>query len=112
LFFLQAEDGIRDWSVTGVQTCALPICQVAVLRDSVERLAPAEVARSHLLRQFLPPERCRNRRARLRPDRVDRGDGLPMAILAVVHENSTALLLEPLGRHEPRVLGLEATGHA
>src|SRR5262249_58964551 len=21
----QAEDGIRDWSVTGVQTCALPI---------------------------------------------------------------------------------------
>src|SRR3989339_1785080 len=23
--FLQAEDGIRDWSVTGVQTCALPI---------------------------------------------------------------------------------------
>src|SRR5438093_11578576 len=25
-FFFQAEDGIRDWSVTGVQTCALPIC--------------------------------------------------------------------------------------
>src|SRR5258706_2624739 len=24
-FFLQAEDGIRDWSVTGVQTCALLI---------------------------------------------------------------------------------------
>src|SRR5262249_59667962 len=23
--FLQAEDGMRDWSVTGVQTCALPI---------------------------------------------------------------------------------------
>src|SRR5262249_59430681 len=22
----QAEDGIRDWSVTRVQTCALPIC--------------------------------------------------------------------------------------
>src|SRR5262249_59177046 len=28
-FFFQAEDGIRDWSVTGVQTCALPICQMA-----------------------------------------------------------------------------------
>src|SRR3989339_37870 len=25
LYFFQAEDGIRDWSVTGVQTCALPI---------------------------------------------------------------------------------------
>src|SRR6476619_7904276 len=24
-FFFQAEDGIREWSVTGVQTCALPI---------------------------------------------------------------------------------------
>src|SRR5947209_9089050 len=25
-FFFQAEDGIRDIGVTGVQTCALPIC--------------------------------------------------------------------------------------
>src|SRR5699024_11919728 len=29
-FFFQAEDGIRDRNVTGVQTCALPIC----LRDN------------------------------------------------------------------------------
>src|SRR5262249_56987596 len=28
-FFFQAEDGIRDWSVTGVQTCALPICSIS-----------------------------------------------------------------------------------
>ena len=27
-FFFQAEDGIRDTSVTGVQTCALPICSI------------------------------------------------------------------------------------
>src|SRR5256885_13337242 len=27
LFFFQAEDGIRDYKVTGVQTCALPIFQ-------------------------------------------------------------------------------------
>src|SRR2546430_138593 len=26
-FFFQAEDGIRDLTVTGVQTCALPICK-------------------------------------------------------------------------------------
>src|SRR5690625_7507855 len=26
-FFFQAEDGIRDGHVTGVQTCALPICR-------------------------------------------------------------------------------------
>src|SRR5437762_7710492 len=27
-FFFQAEDGIRDTSVTGVQTCALPISEL------------------------------------------------------------------------------------
>src|SRR5437879_12433021 len=33
-FFFQAEDGIRDTSVTGVQTCALPISeQIAGLYD-------------------------------------------------------------------------------
>src|SRR2546430_4353453 len=34
-FFFQAEDGIRDLTVTGVQTCALPIC--AVLSASLAR---------------------------------------------------------------------------
>src|SRR5438034_5203159 len=28
-FFFQAEDGIRDHCVTGVQTCALPICSIS-----------------------------------------------------------------------------------
>ena len=28
LFFFQAEDGIRDVAVTGVQTCALPIYKI------------------------------------------------------------------------------------
>src|SRR5256885_5090835 len=31
-FFFQAEDGIRDYKVTGVQTCALPICSGAEVR--------------------------------------------------------------------------------
>src|SRR2546430_6014507 len=30
IFFFQAEDGIRDLTVTGVQTCALPICAVHI----------------------------------------------------------------------------------
>ena len=30
LFFFQAEDGIRDRNVTGVQTCALPICEISL----------------------------------------------------------------------------------
>src|SRR2546426_7071643 len=29
-FFFQAEDGIRDYKVTGVQTCALPISRASV----------------------------------------------------------------------------------
>src|SRR3954464_16105308 len=33
-FFFQAEDGIRDYRVTGVQTCALPISLVgSTFRD-------------------------------------------------------------------------------
>src|SRR6266542_2016016 len=32
-FFFQAEDGIRDATVTGVQTCALPICFRGVLEN-------------------------------------------------------------------------------
>src|SRR5256886_12346226 len=33
-FFFQAEDGIRDLTVTGVQTCALPISRAAASRAS------------------------------------------------------------------------------
>src|SRR5256885_7629853 len=34
-FFFQAEDGIRDYKVTGVQTCALPICSRLTLNLGV-----------------------------------------------------------------------------
>src|ERR1039457_310254 len=37
VFFFQAEDGIRDYKVNGVQTCALPIYFLGVERDSPER---------------------------------------------------------------------------
>src|SRR2546430_3363863 len=33
VFFFQAEDGIRDLTVTGVQTCALPISPVTTWRE-------------------------------------------------------------------------------
>src|SRR2546422_1470119 len=38
-FFFQAEDGIRDVAVTGVQTCALPICEGLLLEVSGQRLS-------------------------------------------------------------------------
>src|SRR5256885_7469589 len=36
-FFFQAEDGIRDYKVTGVQTCALPIYGVGEERRRADR---------------------------------------------------------------------------
>src|SRR5437762_10862892 len=61
-FFFQAEDGIRDTSVTGVQTCALPICLLA--------------QRPYLRAQPLPGERQQVLR------------GLPGRELEVVHQRT------------------------
>src|SRR5690606_41068815 len=38
VFFFQAEDGIRDFHVTGVQTCALPISLRRMLVMETERV--------------------------------------------------------------------------
>ena len=43
VFFLQAEDGIRDYDVTGVQTCALPILLLP-FSNQVRRLRPGDRA--------------------------------------------------------------------
>src|SRR2546429_4806953 len=51
-FFFQAEDGIRDVAVTGVQTCALPIS------PSVSNLFDRDIAKG---RGLANPERCRSR---------------------------------------------------
>src|SRR5256886_11405082 len=40
-FFFQAEDGIRDLTVTGVQTCALPICARLHTSRSKGRATPS-----------------------------------------------------------------------
>src|SRR2546425_4889038 len=42
-FFFQAEDGIRDKLVTGVQTCALPISYEAVLAEHYGELMRAKL---------------------------------------------------------------------
>src|SRR5437763_10789591 len=51
-FFFQAEDGIRDTSVTGVQTCALPIFGETALHVLIahgqRRQPPRLVARRSL----------------------------------------------------------------
>src|SRR5207247_11346350 len=59
-FFFQAEDGIRDPLVTGVQTCALPICA----RSGRPRPAPSPPppARASPPRGWGPPRRSEERR--------------------------------------------------
>src|SRR5688572_31739004 len=42
-FFFQAEDGIRDLTVTGVQTCALPISMI-IFNSAAFKYAPAIIA--------------------------------------------------------------------
>src|SRR5436190_17161435 len=52
-FFFQAEDGIRDHCVTGVQTCALPICRLG--EQPARSLRPGDeddaAARGHAARE-------------------------------------------------------------
>src|SRR5256885_7191036 len=65
-FFFQAEDGIRDYKVTGVQTCALPIYLPPRLRGRPpparaqplirrRRRAPARVFREGVRGGRVPP---------------------------------------------------------
>src|SRR5688500_20117893 len=66
-FFFQAEDGIRDYKVTGVQTCALPISSeytatdLMPMRRSVRSMRQAMVPRfamrtlRNITRSTLPP---------------------------------------------------------
>src|SRR5437763_15887964 len=66
LFFFQAEDGIRDTSVTGVQTCALPICGHRWSRFHLfitpVRLSPPRRTRRNI-ESYLPfPTRSEERR--------------------------------------------------
>src|SRR2546426_596736 len=57
-FFFQAEDGIRDYKVTGVQTCALPIYHTPEKRARPPRAHHADHAR--------PPQAPHPRRGRRR----------------------------------------------
>src|SRR6266481_9198073 len=49
-FFFQAEDGIRDGTVTGVQTCALPIWSPSPCASACRRPAPCSRARASTTR--------------------------------------------------------------
>src|SRR5437773_4301042 len=62
LFFFQAEDGIRDRDVTGVQTCALPIWRMRAA--AARHRSPARSRRR--IREEGPAERTRAAGRRIR----------------------------------------------
>src|SRR5437762_8792876 len=51
-FFFQAEDGIRDTSVTGVQTCALPIS--TIVTRAISEPTGSGIGRSNEARSTRP----------------------------------------------------------
>src|SRR5207245_5219283 len=68
-FFFQAEDGIRGATVTGVQTCALPICTGV---QSIGRIDPAP----HDHRPAGPDSGMRVARPGHNADQVERRPGV------------------------------------
>src|SRR5256885_4830784 len=76
-FFFQAEDGIRDYKVTGVQTCALPIFPG---EEAQLRREPLELARRVHDDHVQPPlgargfgkRQCRGAAVQLMPAQTDR----------------------------------------
>src|SRR5260370_6694872 len=66
VFFFQAEDGIRDSSVTGVQTCALPISTIERafsarrLDSELRRVSPLRRTRDSTRRRHLNSARRRS----------------------------------------------------
>src|SRR2546422_5449955 len=77
-FFFQAEDGIRDVAVTGVQTCALPISRDERRWPWHRPKPPGQSARKTGDRFFPEPKNLRRREQRwprLRKENELRCDG-------------------------------------
>src|SRR5438270_8727883 len=71
-FFFQAEDGIRDLTVTGVQTCALPICRPQPRqRLRLDEAAPGGLRQRPHARQADARRRCAHRPVRTRRGRSE-----------------------------------------
>src|SRR5690349_21985285 len=76
-FFFQAEDGIRDLYVTGVQTCALPIsCEIPLLELDVHVVAAALPRELQRVRRDIRGQHEVTSSRELRGEHADRAPGL------------------------------------
>src|SRR3712207_3186582 len=112
-FFFQAEDGIRDIGVTGVQTCALPISGKTALLDRLlaGRVSPisAMLLRNHLTgRAIGNAENVVERLSEAASTR--RGQSVAHVTTAVaLTDAQERRLAELLGRLYHRPIGLQVT---
>src|SRR5256885_11148057 len=72
IFFFQAEDGIRDYKVTGVQTCALPISQLALACQNAPRWPGGAAGHRAAGARKLALQRDDLKRRRTRPQNAPR----------------------------------------
>src|SRR3989454_7694293 len=103
-FFFQAEDGIRDYKVTGVQTCALPIYQGRVRAGDADDRARyhgtvhqrlGRAARRRVLRR-LDSER---RRGRVEEGDAEPDDGSRQPVPATAEREVRRVVRRRPGRH-------------
>src|SRR5699024_11915739 len=90
-FFFQAEDGIRDRNVTGVQTCALPISWLVDIGISESLSGPVALVLMTLIVSYLS---------------LVLGELVPKRIALARNEGASKIL----GRSEERRVGKEGRG--
>src|SRR2546426_6435385 len=95
-FFFQAEDGIRDYKVTGVQTCALPICFVQPVIDRYLRRLADELRRQGYRRELL----------------VMQGNGGTMSVDVAARHAVNTLMSGPAAGVKAAAFTALAAGHA
>ena len=91
IFFFQAEDGIRDRLVTGVQTCALPILGVEIL-TTAEALTEA----SDVIVKVRPPSAAEVNRL-----------SSSMTLISFFHPDANEALMELAKSKEASVIAMD-----
>src|SRR3712207_7056448 len=77
IFFFQAEDGIRDIGVTGVQTCALPIFRYSALQRELPPIGsglPSVTSTGYSWKLLEKEGRCKKRSEDPDSDRAHRSE--------------------------------------
>src|SRR5690625_3217524 len=109
-FFFQAEDGIRDGHVTGVQTCALPIWQAVfdTLGSMVSQNVIDEVASRGML-EVLPLTHIRGRSLHDAFVIVDEAQSLErnvlLTMLSRIGQNSRVVLTHDIAQRDNLRIG-------